>query len=201
MMLSGMVIDNMVMGGPAFNSAMLDRGDVIVQIDHQDVSMDGLSTALLGSDIPGSSVVITVKKCSPELNGRTVDVVLTRMATSFIADRCRMFELYAHMKVFFPRPCFKGGFLIDRLFQDSVQSSHDSKTALIVDECIELWTKMLIADSTRENIITNNVLSLQGECASLLSHLKFCVEHLSISPKHTPESQLLLDQDLSSGSR
>ena len=99
MMLSGMVIDNMVMGGPAYNSGMLDKGDIIVQIDHQDVSVDGLSIALLGSDVPGSSVVITVKKSRPELNGKTIDVVLTRMETSFIADRCRMFELYAQMKV------------------------------------------------------------------------------------------------------
>ena len=98
-MLSGMVIDNMVMGGPAYNSGMLDRGDVIIQIDHQDITVDGLSTALLGSDVPGSSVVITVQKSDPKLNSKKIDVVLTRMSTAFIADRCRMFELYAQLKV------------------------------------------------------------------------------------------------------
>ena len=69
--------------------------------------------------------------------------------------------------------------------QDSVQSSNDNKTAHIVDECIELWTKMLIADSTRENTIMNHVLSLQGESASLICLLRHGIdllsEHIEIS--------------------
>ena len=90
-MLNGMTIDNMIIGGPAYNSRVLDKGDVICKIDQMPVSLEELPHALLGSDVPGSSVVLTVRKIS----GRTLDVGLKRMATSVISDRCRMFELFA----------------------------------------------------------------------------------------------------------
>ena len=63
--------------------------------------------------------------------------------------------------------------------QDEVQSLHNSKTAQIVDDCIELWTKMLIADSIRDNVVTNKVLTMQGEAASLLALLKLWIDSLS----------------------
>ena len=63
--------------------------------------------------------------------------------------------------------------------QDEVQSLHNSKTAQIVDDCIELWTKMLIADSIRDNVVTNKVLTMQGEAASLLALLKLWIDRLS----------------------
>ena len=35
-MLSGCVIDNLLMGGPAFNSRALQKGDIIVRVDDND---------------------------------------------------------------------------------------------------------------------------------------------------------------------
>ncbi len=96
-MFSGMTVDNMIIGGPAFNSKLLERGDVICQIDRTPVIMDELQQSLLGSDVPSSTVVLTVRKKT----GRIIDVPLKRMAISVISDRCKMFELFAACKVSF----------------------------------------------------------------------------------------------------
>ena len=95
MILDGTVVDSMVVGGPAFNTGQLDRGDTILSIDQQPASEDNLHALLVGSDTPGSSVTVTVRKAG----GDVKEVVLTRMDTEVIADRCRLFELCAGIKV------------------------------------------------------------------------------------------------------
>ena len=55
-MFNGLVIDNMVVGGPAYNSGQLEPGDAILQIDHAPVTAEGLQQALIGSDVPGTTV-------------------------------------------------------------------------------------------------------------------------------------------------
>ncbi len=94
-MFSGMTVDNMIIGGPAYNSKLLERGDVICQIDRTPVIMDDLQQSLHGSDVPNSTVVLSVRKKT----GRIIDVPLKRMAISVISDRCKMFELFAACKV------------------------------------------------------------------------------------------------------
>ena len=61
-MLNGLTIDNMVVGGPAYNSGQLQQNDVISQIDGLPVSIENIHDALLGSDVPGSTVTITVRR-------------------------------------------------------------------------------------------------------------------------------------------
>ena len=96
-MVDGLTIDNMVIGGPAYNSGQLDRGDLIVAVDFKSVSEESLQDLLVGPDIPLSSVTLTVIKSGSTTVTR--DVVLTRKAMDSIADRCRMFEMFAAMKV------------------------------------------------------------------------------------------------------
>ena len=96
-MVDGLTIDNMVIGGPAHNSGQLDRGDLIAAVDFQPVSEETLQDLLVGQDVPSSSVTLTVIKAGSKTVTR--DVVLTRMAVDAIADRCKMFELFAAMKV------------------------------------------------------------------------------------------------------
>ena len=93
-MLIGTVIDNMVIGGPAYNSDRLEKGDTIVQVNGKPVSAEELPDMLIGDDIPGTSVVITVQRGEEQFN-----LSLTRMATETIADRRRMFELFTTLKV------------------------------------------------------------------------------------------------------
>jgi hypothetical protein len=68
-MLKGLRIDNMVIGGPAHNTGLLEKGDTIVAIDGIAVTEESIHAALLGEDIPGSSVVLTIKRpVLPEAN-------------------------------------------------------------------------------------------------------------------------------------
>ena len=56
-----------VIGGPAYNSQTLDRGDVILKIDGVEVDEDNLLTYLIGNDVPGSKVIITVMKVNQKV--------------------------------------------------------------------------------------------------------------------------------------
>ena len=52
---------------------------------------------------------------------------------------------------------------------------NDSAAAKIVDDCIHLWTRMLIADTVHDNKIVENVQSLQRDCVFLLAELRQCL--------------------------
>ena len=61
-MLNDLIIDNMVIGGPAYKCKQLDKGDKIIKVDGYDVDENNFQKILLGDDIPGSSVILTVLK-------------------------------------------------------------------------------------------------------------------------------------------
>ena len=63
-MLNELTINNMVEGGPAFNCRQLDKGDIILKVDGEEVTLESCPEALIGSDMPGSSVTVTVQKGS-----------------------------------------------------------------------------------------------------------------------------------------
>ena len=96
-MFVGSTIDNMVIGGPAYNCQRLSKGDILCKVDDEPVDVHTLHDKLIGSDVPGSLVKITV--CSSTQNEEK-EVVLTRMATTMIADNVRMFELFTSLKVY-----------------------------------------------------------------------------------------------------
>ncbi len=103
-MLSGTIIDNMVVGGPAYNSDKLCKGDIILEVDHNAVTAESVHDAILGNDLPGTTFLIKVKRIgeqslSRELHAGIIDVPLTRMASEVIADRRQMFELFTALKV------------------------------------------------------------------------------------------------------
>ncbi len=60
--MSGTMIDNTVMGGPAHSSKQLEHGDVILKVDGQTATEENIFELLIGSDIPGSIVEITIAK-------------------------------------------------------------------------------------------------------------------------------------------
>lgn len=65
LMLSGVRIENLVIGGPAYVSGKLDKGDEIIRIDGAECeTIERLHALLRGSDVPGSSLLVTVKKAS-----------------------------------------------------------------------------------------------------------------------------------------
>ena len=94
-LLNGLEIDSLVVGGPAFESKLLEKGDIILQIDKSSVSLDDIQQRLVGTDVPGSSIMLTIRKKS----GRTIDVALKKIPASIIADQFRMLEMFAICKV------------------------------------------------------------------------------------------------------
>jgi C-terminal processing protease CtpA/Prc len=61
-MLNDLIIDSMVIGGPAYKCKQLDRGDKIIKVDGYEVDENNFQAMLLGDDIPGSFVILTVLK-------------------------------------------------------------------------------------------------------------------------------------------
>jgi len=58
--LEGLTIDEVVIGGPAYASAELECGDVITRVDGEEVTADTVRPALVGCDVLGSAVTLTV---------------------------------------------------------------------------------------------------------------------------------------------
>lgn len=64
LLLNGRTINNLVEGGPAYKSKQLVKGDVILRVDGHDVTLESCPDALVGNDVPGSFVTVTVQKGS-----------------------------------------------------------------------------------------------------------------------------------------
>jgi S1-C subfamily serine protease len=60
--MKGAVIENIIIGGPAFHSALIEKGDLVLGVDGNKISEESICSALIGDDVPGSSVVVTVQK-------------------------------------------------------------------------------------------------------------------------------------------
>jgi C-terminal processing protease CtpA/Prc len=94
LMLSGAQVDNLVVGGPAYNTA-LQRGDEIVLIDGMRVGVEDMPAAIIGADLPGSTVVLTVKRLGAAAHlPQQFDVVVIRVESRELADKRRLFELF-----------------------------------------------------------------------------------------------------------
>ena len=96
LMLDGCAIDNVLIGGPAHSSGALRKGDIIVAVDKNLVSKDNVLASIVGSDTPGSSVILTLKEGGSSEHVFSVELV--RKATKEIADRRRLFELFTALK-------------------------------------------------------------------------------------------------------
>jgi hypothetical protein len=71
-LLNGLVIDDIVLGGPAFNAEQIDKGDTILRVDDIDVTAETVQRALIGTDKPESTVSIVIKK-GPTSNSKRED--------------------------------------------------------------------------------------------------------------------------------
>jgi hypothetical protein len=98
--LKGATIDGILIGGPAFLCGQLSVGDVIDQVDKKLVTSENLHNLLIGNDLPGSFVTLTVLKpakasdfdSSAELDNSAsseISVVLERVRIDEVLDhRC-----------------------------------------------------------------------------------------------------------------
>jgi hypothetical protein len=147
----GHVIPHYAWAGPAYNSRQLDKGDLVVEIDGQGVG-DNLTKLLVGSDVAGTPVTLTVKKGGN--TGPKKSVTLLRMPSEAIADRRRLFELFTAMKARSTLPRGK----------ETIEG--------MIDNAIELWTRMTIADGEREAKVRKKVSGAQDVAKKLFVKLK-----------------------------
>jgi C-terminal processing protease CtpA/Prc len=90
-----MTIINLMVGGPAFNSKQITKGDEVLAIDGmRDLRGHQISDALKGSNIAGTKVTLTIKK---RQTGEIEDVPLARVLTASIADKRKLFDIFTNM--------------------------------------------------------------------------------------------------------
>ena len=118
----------MLVGSPAFLSHKFKRGDRVLKIDGEDVdeSGAGLTKMLIGSDVPGTDVTVTVKREADNV----FDVTLTRATTLELADKKKMFQIFAQIK--------------DLASATDVGGS-TARILPLVDAAVDLWTRMFEA--------------------------------------------------------
>ena len=83
LMLNECTIDDTLPGSPAHVSQKLKAGDIITAVDGDPVTKENVLAAIRGCDIPGTSVVITVRSADHSVK----NVVLLRQLRSTAFDR------------------------------------------------------------------------------------------------------------------
>lgn len=97
--MEGLAIDDLEFGGPAYlQSRDLEKGDVIREVDGIAASIDEIQQALIGTDVPWSTVSLTVRKRS----GKDIQAVLSRMPFSLVSNRLEMLDMLSSCKVMHP---------------------------------------------------------------------------------------------------
>ena len=140
-MLNGCAIDN-VLPAMAMHADLL-KGDIIIKVDGNPTNPESVPKQLLGDDIPGTSVMLTILRGNVE---RTIQLI--RMATSDIADMRRVFEVFTNLKCRFP-----------------VISGE-------VDEVVTIWSEVVSGDALYKAQVANSMQRLQREGNTSLLELK-----------------------------
>jgi len=88
-------IDQILVGGPAYYSKVLESGDEILEVDGAKIEPNMLANTLLGSDIPGTFVNITVR----QVRGEIKTVKLKRISSESMSEqRLHIFEIINEAK-------------------------------------------------------------------------------------------------------
>jgi hypothetical protein len=123
LMLVDLTIHGMIPGGPAFNSRQLRVGDKILKVDGNALGPDDdYARSLIGSDIPGSKVILTVFS---ESENTVKTVSLRRMSCSEMAERVKMFELFTTL-------------------HSLAEDSKKPELLACLQETVRLWTEMQV---------------------------------------------------------
>ncbi len=68
MLLNGTTIVDTIIGGPGYNSRQLTSGDVIMKIDGIPVTSANITSAMIGGDVPGAPLTLTIAKGGIEVS-------------------------------------------------------------------------------------------------------------------------------------
>lgn len=143
------LVESVMIGSPAYTSRNVLKGDVIVKVDGEFVQKgEDLQQKIVGDDIPGTFVTLTLKRGPAEL----IDVTMKRISTEEVADKRRMFDLFTKLN-------------------DRAKKDHDTEAGKCVEETLLLWEKMLHTEFENHQNIAESVQSLQHGCMHLTSEL------------------------------
>jgi C-terminal processing protease CtpA/Prc len=164
------VIANVLVGGPAFKSKRVFKGDKIVSIDSVPVVGGEIIPRLKGTDAPGSVVTIGLQR----KDSKSVDEVkLRRMENTQIADKRQIFELFTK--------------LIDKSHKNR---DNDSET--YATEALDLWTAEMLEEYEHDQRCLENLHKMQRETDAWLEellHILICSEQGEIKRAAPPQIQ------------
>jgi hypothetical protein len=138
--------------GPAFNSKMIDKGDVIVAVDGHVFKHDAVTDKLHGE--PGTFVTLAIKKGGA---GKPADVVLQRVSTASIADKLTMFDLFIEIENQFKKTPAVGMQPQRPTSTSSLPASKDELQKIpavgtqLVDDALSFWSEMMIEQQEHDN--------------------------------------------------
>ena len=90
LILNGATIDNTVVGGPAFNSKKISHGDVILKVNQESINDHNAIDIIVGDDIPGSVVQLTIAKGGRNVLSFVICKVLYQISTNENLDDSRV---------------------------------------------------------------------------------------------------------------
>eukprot|EP00290_Baffinella_frigidus_P051067 CAMPEP_0180381022 /NCGR_PEP_ID=MMETSP0989-20121125/26409_1 /TAXON_ID=697907 /ORGANISM="non described non described, Strain CCMP2293" /LENGTH=147 /DNA_ID=CAMNT_0022380641 /DNA_START=5 /DNA_END=444 /DNA_ORIENTATION=+ len=94
LLLSGTTVANMLPGAPAALSKQIHKGDVILSVGGEQATSGNIIAHLQNPDEPGTEVTLSIKA----RGGKVHAVTLRRMATSVVADKLRLFDLFTQVQ-------------------------------------------------------------------------------------------------------
>lgn len=171
LLLTGAVVDTLVIGGPAHaHSAQIHRGDKILSVNGVPATEDNVLSLLVGEDVPGSHVDVTFTRAKVS---SSFTVKLTRAATRHMADRCALYELFTKVKN--KTSADKNGKFVTEL----------------MDQIINLWSGMVMADEQHDEQIADNVEDVQYASQACLEELQKLLVDLEKVVHDTSKQQSL----------
>jgi hypothetical protein len=139
---------------------LLEKGDMIVEVDGVRVDDDDVQLALIGSDKPGSAVGIKVQR---ERQG-LVDVRVVRAESRDLADKRALMEVFTEL---------------ENKIDDCMGSRSDRlEGEKLVSEAIAVWSKMQVAEAQRLADMRSGNESQRAMCSALVRAL---VTHVQTS--------------------
>jgi chromosome segregation ATPase len=143
------VIENVLVGGPAFNSKKVFKGDKIVSIDSVPVEGKDIIPRLKGSDAPGSVVVVGLQK---RHSSNVEQVKLRRMENTQIADKRQIFELFTKLI-------------------DTSRKRRDKESEEYTTEALDLWTAEMLEQYEHDQMCIDNLHKMQSKTDTWLEEL------------------------------
>jgi hypothetical protein len=142
-------VEHVMVGGPAYLSNDVFRGDLILGVDGNALSGAALVSAIKGNDTPGSCVTLTLKR-----GAQNFSLTLTRIPTADVVDKRCMFELFTKL-------------------YDRAKKQNDPDGAKCIQETLTLWEKILSAHQAHQDQLVKRLKKMQDDCSALSEEMSY----------------------------